>query len=70
MDAKTEAPIRIIRRHEVESRTGIARSTIYERVKQGTFPAPIQLGPRAVGWISADIDAWIAGRIEAAQSGK
>ena len=35
---------------QVEARTGLSRSTIYARVKVGTFPAPVSLGPRAVGW--------------------
>lgn len=55
-----------LRRHEVEARTGLARSTIYERVKGGTFPAPVPLGAKAVGWVEAEIEAWaeacIAGR--------
>jgi len=32
---------------------------------KGTFPKQVQLGPKAVGWIEAEIDAWIAARIAA-----
>lgn len=53
----------IIRRPVVEARTTLSRSTIYERVKAGTFPSPINLGGNAVGWIESEIDAWIADRI-------
>lgn len=51
---------RILRRAQVEALTGISRSTIYQRIQQGTFPAPVRLGPRAVGWRAGDIDAFLA----------
>ena len=54
----------VLRRKQVESRTGLSRSTIYARIAAGTFPAPIDLGGgRAVGWIAAEIDEWIQTRI-------
>lgn len=49
--------------------TGRCRTSIYQGVKNGTFPAPIKLGARSVGWLSTDIDAWINSRVEAT-SGK
>lgn len=52
----------ILRRKQVEARTGLARSTIYQYMKDGVFPKPVQLGPRAVGWIEADISTWISQR--------
>jgi len=59
----------ILRRKQVEARTGLSRSTIYARVKSGTFPAPASLGPRAVGWIENDVQRWLSDRIEAGWSG-
>lgn len=53
----------VIRRKQVEVKTGLGRSAIYERIKAGTFPAPIALGPRAVGWIESEIDAFLNARI-------
>jgi prophage regulatory protein len=53
----------ILRLPAVKLRTGLSRSTIYLRIAQGRFPAPISLGARAVGWIEAEIDDWIARRI-------
>lgn len=53
------APREILRRPQVETRTGLSRSTIYARIQEGTFPSPIPLGARAVGWLASDIDAWI-----------
>lgn len=54
----------ILRRKQVEARTGLSRSTIYERIKEGTFPAPVALGARAVGWDAAAIDEWVADRLK------
>jgi prophage regulatory protein len=55
----------ILRRKQVEARTGLSRSTIYARIKAGTFPAPVSLGPRAVGWIENDVHRWLCDRIDA-----
>ena len=54
----------ILRLPAVKARTGLSRSTIYARVSEGTLPAPVNLGARAVGWVEADIDAWLAGIVE------
>ncbi len=54
----------ILRRKQVEKRTGLSRSTIYLRIQEGTFPRPIHLGARAVGWLEFEIEAWLAARME------
>ncbi len=53
----------ILRLPAVRQRCGLSRSTIYLRVSQGTFPKPVSLGPRAVGWIEAEIEEWLARQI-------
>jgi len=55
----------ILRRKQVEAATGLSRSTIYARIQAGTFPSPVALGGRAVGWDSAAIERWIAERLQA-----
>lgn len=55
---------RVIRRHEVENKTGLSRSTIYAMMAEGDFPKPIKLGKRAVGWREADIAKWLASRTQ------
>jgi prophage regulatory protein len=59
IDAEPSDTLRLPR---VRQRTGLGRSTIYRLMAQGLFPAAVQLGLRAVGWHSADIDAWLAAR--------
>jgi prophage regulatory protein len=56
-------PTRLIRRKEVEALTGLARSTIYERIKQGVFPAPVSLGAKAVAWVNTEIQEWIEAQV-------
>ena len=58
----------ILRLPAVKSRTGLSRSSIYLRIKLGTFPEPISLGARAVGWIESEIQEWVEDRIEASRS--
>ena len=59
----TNPPNRFLRLPEVQTRTGLARSTIYVRLDQRCFPRPVSLGARAVGWIEAEVDEWIRERI-------
>ena len=58
-------PERILRLPKVEARTGLSRSSIYVRVAKGTFPPPIRLGPRAVGWLESEVNQWIREQISA-----
>ncbi|WP_420448340.1 helix-turn-helix transcriptional regulator [Candidatus Palauibacter sp.] len=63
MEQGTNAPIRFLRLPEVEARTGLARPTIYARMAAGTFPRPVSLGGRAVGWIESEVEEWMRKRI-------
>jgi prophage regulatory protein len=56
-------PDTILRLPAVKAATGLSRSTIYERIQKGSFPAPIPLGGKAVGWLASEIGAWIQRRI-------
>jgi len=53
---------RILRREEVEAKTGFKRAHIYSMMKAGKFPKAMRLGIRAVGWDSLEIEQWIAER--------
>ena len=57
----------ILRLPAVKARTGLSRSTIYLRVSEDTFPKPVSLGGRAVGWIEAEVQSWLEQRIEASR---
>jgi prophage regulatory protein len=51
---------RILRQAEVEAKVGFKKTKLFEKVADGTFPSPIALGPRAVGWRESEVDQWIA----------
>ena len=56
-----------LRRKQVETRTGLSRSSIYQYMKDGMFPKPVPLGPRAVGWLESDVSQWIDARVQLAR---
>lgn len=60
MAANIQTALTILRRPQVEAATGLSRSSIYQRIKEKTFPAAVKLGDRAVGWRAGDIDAFLA----------
>lgn len=55
---------KVMRMPELTGYVGLSRASIYAMMARddGSFPRPIKLGERAVGWRSADIDAWLAAR--------
>ncbi|MFS2198826.1 MULTISPECIES: AlpA family phage regulatory protein [unclassified Pseudomonas] len=65
----TEAPQlqverHIMRRDEVERKTGFKRAHIYNLMKVGKFPQAKRIGLRAVGWDSREIERWIVERLD------
>jgi prophage regulatory protein len=55
---------RLLRLPEVQEITGYKRSSIYKKIEDGTFPRPVPLGNKAVGWIAREIEAWVQSRIK------
>jgi prophage regulatory protein len=53
---------RVVRLPEVIGLTGLSRSSIYAAVSRGTFPPPVRLGVRAVGWQQQAVLDWLAER--------
>lgn len=37
----------------------LSRSTVYRRIAEGRFPAPVRLGGRASAWPAEALQAWI-----------
>lgn len=73
MAAQIQPALTILRRKQVEARTGLSRSSIYARLRHNpkrpgdydpTFPKPVSVGAKAVGWIEAEVDSWIATQIQ------
>jgi prophage regulatory protein len=53
------SPARLLRLPSVLERVPFSKSETYRRMKEGTFPAPIRLGARAVAWLESDIENYI-----------
>lgn len=73
MAAQSQKPLTIIRRGQVERRTGLSRSSIYAKLRPNpkrpsdydpTFPRPVSVGARAVGWIEEEVDLWLSRQVE------
>lgn len=61
-------PEKLLRLPAVMAIVGMGKSSVYEGVKNGTFPAPIKLSRRAVCWPESHIAAWVAERIQHAHN--
>lgn len=53
---------RIMRLPELQETVGLRRTAIYDAVKAGDFPKPVQLSKRAVGWRVEEVEAWLRSR--------
>jgi prophage regulatory protein len=51
---------RLLRRSEVEARTGLRKTAIYGRIKAKSFPAAVELSPGVMRWSESSIEAWVA----------
>lgn len=58
-NTKHNVPRDIWRLPTVLEKTGYKRSSIYQFMKEGSFPKCRRIGPRAVGWDSLQVQAWI-----------
>jgi len=54
---------RVLRLPEVLLRTGKRRTSLLQAVRRGDFPRPIHLGPRAIGFVESEVEAWIDARM-------
>ena len=59
MDGSNFSPSGLLRGKDVFRLVTLSRTTVWRRVRQGTFPAPVVLGATRIAWREADILAWI-----------
>ena len=62
-DARRTIPIRMLRLSQVAAVTGLSKTKIYQLQIQGDFPMRVQLSPRRVAWVEAEVQTWLAARI-------
>ena len=56
-----------IRRKEVEELTGLSRTAIYDRMREGRFPKSVALSPKTIRWVRGEIIKWIEEQISSAR---
>lgn len=59
MAIQVKEDLKVLRLNQVIEKTGLSRSTIYQRAKDGTFPKQRSLGARSVGWFKHEVDAFL-----------
>lgn len=59
MTEQPRNPMAILRRKQVEAETGLSTSSIYDRMKHGTFPKNVRISTNSVGWRAGDIDKFL-----------
>jgi prophage regulatory protein len=52
----------ILRIPDVIARTGLSRVSIWRKVREGQFPAPIEISANTIGWPESEIAQWQASR--------
>ena len=55
----------ILRLQQVKELTGLSKTTLWRRVRDGEFPPALRLGgpkSRAVGWRRSDVEQWLRER--------
>jgi len=50
---------RFMRLDEVLHITGLGRNTVYRRIREGTFPKQVRIGPNSVAWRQSAIAKWM-----------
>jgi prophage regulatory protein len=57
-EAPTLRPSALLRLKDVCALLGMSRSTVYNRISEGSFPRPARVGIRSVRWRAEDLSAW------------
>lgn len=73
MPEQIKRPLTILRRKQVQERTGLPTSTLYSLLDKNSpyydssFPVQIHISTASVGWIEEEVQAWIESRIRASR---
>lgn len=59
-----QGPIRLLRLPQVMEMTGLRKTKIYELHAEGAFPRRVRITAHSVGWVEAEVQAWLARRVE------
>lgn len=60
--------VAFLRLPKVRAITGLSKTTIYEKIREETFPSPIPIGKRSVGWVESEVRQWAHRQVEIARA--
>ncbi len=55
---------KVLRKGELSAMVGLHYSTIWRLMQRGEFPRPVQLSENRVGWLEAEVEEWLARRVD------
>lgn len=63
MAVEQSKPMRLIDLKEVTARTTLSKSSIYDLMKDGSFPKQVKLGSRSVAWVESEVEEFVLSAI-------
>lgn len=63
MPLQPEPSLRFLRMCDVESKVGLSKRTIQNMVKSESFPKPVQLHERSIGFVESEVEQWMVDRM-------
>jgi|KBSMisStaDraftv2_1062788.scaffolds.fasta_scaffold5415539_1 prophage regulatory protein len=55
--------MRFVKVPEVLRMIGFSKNTLYVRIRAGTFPKPVAIGPRTTAFLEAEVLEWMESQI-------
>ncbi len=62
--------VMFLRLPKVMAVTGLAKTSLYELIREKSFPPPVRLGTRTVAWVRSEVTQWVAERISSSRAAK
>jgi len=59
---RNEMGDRMLSKKAVVAATGRSATSLWRDVNAGIFPAPRQIGPKRIGWLASEVEAWLESR--------
>lgn len=55
---------------QVVGQVALSKTELYRKIRAGTFPRPVPLGPQKVAFVESEVTAWMADRVRARADGE
>lgn len=61
--AQSQKQTKFLRLSDVTEQISASGSSVWNWVRDGSFPAPVKLSPNCTAWVAAEVEQWAADRI-------